>query len=239
MKENDKVGISFWARDGRQRAMLWLYRRCWSLLLVFLLILLPLYLFGRLADGVVEEDVFFFDRPILLLARSLANPTLDQVMVTLSRIGYAWGVIPFDIGLLILLCLRKRWSKAVIWALSVGGAALLNVIAKTIFGRVRPDLWLSIEPETSLSFPSGHAMGSMALVAALVALMWPTRWRWLVLFTGTLFVFGVSLSRIYLGVHYPSDILAGWMASLAWVTCVQFLGRRKLRGFRISSSDNV
>ena len=122
MKENDKVGISFWARDGRQRAMLWLYRRCWSLLLVFLLILLPLYLFGRLADGVVEEDVFFFDRPILLLARSLANPTLDQVMVTLSRIGYAWGVIPFDIGLLILLCLRKRWSKAVIWALSVGGA---------------------------------------------------------------------------------------------------------------------
>jgi undecaprenyl-diphosphatase len=68
-----------------------------------------------------------------------------------------------------------------------------------------------------MSFPSGHAMASMALAVALIVLLWPTRWRYPMLLGGIFFTIMVGLSRIYLGVHYPSDVLAGWVASLAWV----------------------
>jgi len=115
------------------------------------------------------------------------------------------------------LAARRRRGDAFFWGLAVGGAALLNVAAKYSFGRSRPDYWLSIAPETTFSFPSGHAMQTMALVAALVVLVWPTKARWPVLILGGSFVLLVGLSRVYLGVHYPSDIVAGWAAASAWV----------------------
>jgi undecaprenyl-diphosphatase len=105
----------------------------------------------------------------------------------------------------------------------VGGGWLLNRSAKALFGRERPKLWESVAPETSLSFPSGHAMASMALIAALVVLLWPTRWRYPTIGLGGIFVLLVGLSRVYLGVHYPSDVLAGWIASFAWVMGVSVL----------------
>src|SRR3546814_8426441 len=93
---------------------------------------------------------------------------------------------------------------------ATGGSGLLTVVAKQAFARDRPSLWESIAPEHNFSFPSGHAMGSMTLAAVLVLLAWPTRWRWPVVAAMAVFVPMVGLSRVYLGVHFPSDILAGW-----------------------------
>jgi undecaprenyl-diphosphatase len=70
--------------------------------------------------------------------------------------------------------------------------------------------------ELDYGFPSGHAMSSMSFIAALVILTWGTRWCWLVLLSGSLFVVTIGWTRLYLGVHFPSDVLAGWMVSLAW-----------------------
>ncbi|NJM41275.1 MAG: phosphatase PAP2 family protein [Anaerolineae bacterium] len=198
-----------------------------QLVLLFFGVLVPLYVFGELADEVVEKEVFAFDNPILLWLRGLSTPTLDTLMLAFSALGYLFGVVPLDIGVFLFLLWRRRWGDVVFWVLAIGGAALLNVLAKAAFGRLRPDLWLSIAPETTFSFPSGHAMGSMALVAALAVLLWPTRWRWVSVIFGGLFVFLVGVSRSYLGVHYPSDILAGWAASLAWVLGVNVFRRGK------------
>ena len=86
--------------------------------------------------------------------------------------------------------------------------------------RIPVDFWLALAPETTFSFPSGHAMGSMTLATVLVLLAWRTRWRWWVALPMLGFVLMVGLSRVYLGVHYPSDILAGWAAAAAWtVAC--------------------
>jgi membrane-associated phospholipid phosphatase len=116
----------------------------------------------------------------------------------------------------VLLALRHR-GNALFWAVAMGGTGVLNSGAKLFFRRERPELWLSPAPEHTYSFPSGHAMGSMALVAALAVLAWPTRWRWWAIILGGAFTLSVGFSRVYLGVHFPSDVVAGWSASLAWV----------------------
>ena len=204
------------------------YARRWTLLVLFCAVLLPLYLFGELAEDIVRHETFFFDDPILLFAHNLETPLLDTFMLFVSRVGYLWGVVPVDIGLLLYLLVRKHRYDGLFFGLSVIGAAILNQAAKHLFGRVRPKLWTSIAPETNFSFPSGHAMGSMALVTAIVILLWPTRWRILALILGMIFVLLVSFSRIYLGVHFPSDILAGWIASFAWVIGLSLVLYRRI-----------
>ena len=105
------------------------------------------------------------------------------------------------------------------FALSVLGALALNVGAKLLFARVRPDLFTPLEPALGYSFPSGHAMLSAAFGVAFFVVVRRQFPHWQVL-AGTaalLFVLGISLSRPYLQVHYPSDILAGWALSCAWV----------------------
>ena len=104
--------------------------------------------------------------------------------------------------------------------IALAGSALLNLAAKHYFGRARPAFWLSLAPETSYSFPSGHAMASMTLATVLVLLAWRSRWRWPVLVAAPGFALAVAASRVYLGVHYPSDILAGWTAAIAWTAGV-------------------
>ena len=103
-------------------------------------------------------------------------------------------------------------------------------MAKILFQRARPALWLSPAPEQDYSFPSGHAMLSVAIAGSLIALAWPTRLRWPALIGGTMSVVGIGLSRLYLGVHFPSDIMAGWCAALLWVTGVYLIvGTRERR----------
>lgn len=216
-------------RFAKSRVGLWLHDRRWLLVVLFLGILIPLYVFGELAEDVLMQETLSFDRPILLFLHSQSTPALDRIMLAITALGYLFGVVPLDVGIFLWFVWRRRWQDAGFWSIATGGAALLNLIAKSLFGRVRPDIWLSLSPETSFSFPSGHAMGSMALVAALIVLVWPTRWRNATILIGGLFVILVGVSRSYLGVHYPSDILAGWTASAAWVSGVSLFRINKTR----------
>lgn len=187
------------------------------LLVLFFGVVGPLVVFGHLAEDVLEKEVFSFDRPVLMFMHSHATQVLDMVMVFITRVGSSLVLVPLNILVFSLLIYRKRRRDALFWALAVVGATVLNFIAKHAFARIRPDLWTSISPELTYSFPSGHAMNSMAVMTALVVLAWDTRWRNLMMAAGACFILLVGLSRIYLGVHYPSDILAGWAASFAWV----------------------
>ena len=91
--------------------------------------------------------------------------------------------------------------------------------------RPRPTLWLSIRPEHTYSFPSGHAMDTAAVAVAVGFLLWPRQCLGsrLVLALAALFALGVGWARVYLGVHYPSDVLAGWAAAAGWVLLIQLL----------------
>lgn len=199
-------------------------QRHWiRLVLLFVGLLLPLWGFAILAEDVVEGEPFEFDRPFLLFANGLARHELDQILLLVSHLGYERGVIPLDIALVVTLAMRRHVREALFASLALGGSALLNMTAKQLFARERPSLWLSIAPEASFSFPSAHAMGSMTLASVCVLLAWRTPWRWPVTLGVLAFTVMVGFSRIYLGVHYPSDILAGWTAASAWAVASFFL----------------
>lgn len=201
-----------------------LMARHWRrLLLLFGGLLLPLWVFAELAEEVYEGEGFGFDEWLLERAHALGNGSLDQFAVLVSRLGYEWFLIPFDIALVIVLAVLRRSREALFAAVALGGSGLLNVVAKHSFDRVRPDLWVSITPESTYSFPSGHAMGSATLAAVVILLAWRTRWRWPVLVTALGFAVVVGLSRIYLGVHFPSDVLAGWTAGSIWAVASFFM----------------
>jgi undecaprenyl-diphosphatase len=191
------------------------------LLLVFAGIGLPLWGFGELVDELREGEAFPFDEPVLLFAHDMARAGFDRFFLLASDLGYT-GVIVADTVLVLALVLRRRLRASLFAAVATVGSMLLNVAAKHVFARVRPALWDSIAPETTFSFPSGHAMGSITLAWVAVLLWWQLEgdrwraWRWPVAALALAFTLAVGLSRIYLGVHYPSDILAGWTAATVW-----------------------
>jgi membrane-associated phospholipid phosphatase len=206
------------ARQGLN-AVVALVRRNWGrILALFFGVLVPLVVFAALAEDVVERKKFWWDEPVLRWLHAHATPSLDWVMVWVSQLGMWWGLVPLDLAVVALFLFRRRYARATFFGLAVGGAGLLNVVTKQAFGRERPVLWVSIAPAQNFSFPSGHAMGSAAVVAALTVLLWNTRARWPLVVCGTLCVLLVSASRAYLGVHYPSDLVAAWLATLAWVS---------------------
>lgn len=214
------------ARTVREEARFgaaFLHAHGWRLLLVFLGVGLPLWGFGALVEELHENEAFAFDEPVLRFVHGMASAGFDQAFLLFSRLGYGYGVVPADLALVLLLAWRRHAREGLFAGLATGGSALLNIAAKHAFARTRPDLWLSIAPETSYSFPSGHAMGSMTLAAVAILLAWPTRWRCAIAVPAVVLALLVGFSRIYLGVHYPSDILAGWAAALVWTVGVYAL----------------
>lgn len=187
----------------------------------------PAFVLALLAEDVWTHEGFAWDRPIQRWAHALASPGLTHVMVWITRLGYPWGVVPASLLLFVILLFRRRVRPAAFFAVAVLGAVALELMGKLLFHRVRPHLWSSPAPAYGYSFPSGHATLSSAFVASLILLSWPTLMRWPVLLLGSVFALLVGFSRVYLGVHFPSDIVAGWTLSLAWVVGAWYLIGRK------------
>lgn len=191
--------------------------------LVMLAIYLPLIAFAYLAQNVLQNRPESFDKPILFYVHHFSTPTWDKLAVILTNLGSPTTMGIIAALVLIGLIQFKKYRAGLFFAVAVGGAGLINLIAKPIFHEARPELWSRLVTETDYSFPSGHAMGSLALVLAIIILLWPSKWRRLSLVLGTIFILIIGLTRLYLGVHYPSDILAGWSLSISWVTIAYYL----------------
>jgi membrane-associated phospholipid phosphatase len=200
---------------------LWPHRA--HVLELFVGVLVPLCALAVLARLVIHPRPPWWDVAVLEWIHAHATPERDRVAAWVTVLGNWHGVVPCSIVVAAWLLARRRGVQALFFTLAMAGTGLLNHAAKAFYGRERPALWVSIAPESWFGFPSGHAMGSMALGTALSVLAWPTRARWPVAMLSALFVVVVSLSRLYLGVHYPSDVLGAWLASVAWV-----LGLRQL-----------
>lgn len=178
---------------------------------------LPILIFILLASHVWNQGKGFrWDIPVLEAVHATARPVLDRIALTVTPLGVIWGVLPVLSVIGIVLLYQRRWRSLVYLIITPVGSALLNRIVKLYFHRARPQLWEVFSPDLSYAFPSGHAMSSMTFVVVLIVLAWQTQWRWLTLIGGSFFVLVIGWTRLYLGMHYPSDVLAGWMLAIAW-----------------------
>jgi membrane-associated phospholipid phosphatase len=191
--------------------------------LLFCGIIAPLLLFGSLAEDVMEKQQFAFDQEVLYFIRAASSTFMDRLMYAFTQAGSGIALSLICAVAALLLFQQRERVAALYVVVSLSGAAALNQLCKHLFARARPDLWVSSLPETSFSFPSGHAMNSMAMCVALIVVSWPSRWRGLVLACSAVYVPLVGVSRLYWGVHYPSDIAAGWAFAIAWVCTVKYV----------------
>jgi len=178
---------------------------------------LPLASFGLLGFGVWKLGNFPWDEPMLQAVHATSTPALDRVAQGITRLGSPWILPPLAGLMAIALAALKRWRSLLHTLLALPGCTLLNLLLKDLWKRDRPFLWDSGAPRPhDFSFPSGHAMTSIALVAVLLILLGSSRWRPWAAALGVLFVLAIGWTRLYLGVHYPSDILGGWLMAIAW-----------------------
>ncbi|UQN09612.1 phosphatase PAP2 family protein [Deinococcus sp. QL22] len=214
-----------------QRLRLFLHSYGRSLLALFFGLLFPLLAFVAIAAEVYEQDPFSFERPFMFAVHAQAAPPLDRLAASLAAFGNTPGMLP--VTLILAACLyRMRPRLTYFLMLSLAGSVVFHAVLKKVFDRPRPTLWTPIAPEADFSFPSGHAMFAASLVSALVVLLWPTRWRWAALVLGVGYVLTMMWSRVYSGVHYPTDVLAGALVGLIWVMALD----RLLQGHRLLAS---
>lgn len=224
------TSIHFWER--LQSFIIWFKRwlkKNWQLLILLLAgVYLPLLIFILLAVEIWQhQGGLTWDVAILMAIHATSQKSLDLFAATFTQLGTRWGVIPATAILSLALLYLKRWRSLTYFLITMIGCGFINITAKALLHRVRPSLW-EYPALSDFSFPSGHAMASMTFVAALVILTWGSRWCLRMLLFGGIFVVIIAWTRLYLGVHYPSDILAGWMIAIAWAISVNLLVRPRL-----------
>lgn len=167
-----------------------------------------------------ESGLLCFDHAGLALADAWRRPWLDEAFLNLTWLGSLFVLSPLALIAAVLLRRRRHGGEAVFLIAALAGAAFMAELAKQLALRPRPDLFPALTAVASpLSFPSAHAMQVTAAAAAWLAVVWHVapRWKpWAIPATLAI-VLVVGLSRLYLQVHYPSDVIAGTIAGACWV----------------------
>lgn len=190
------------------------------LVLATILLTVGTVILGFVANEVLDGNTQQVDQGILKFISSFANPVLDQIVLMLTLFGGVAFVFFVTCIATVYLYKTKRQRLALFTAFSLGGVLLTNSLLKLLFERERPALWESLVHESTYSFPSGHAALSCALALTAVIMMWRVRWRWVAVTVGALYILIIGFTRLYLAVHYPTDIIAGWLVASTWVLIV-------------------
>lgn len=204
------------------------YAALWITMLVGGVIVIVLALLGaEVYDSVVDEaGLANLDKPALALAEDLRNPELNVAVTGFTNVGGSIGM-PILASILTawLTWVNRTWRPIIL----VCGAAAVSITAttfgKNLVGRARPDFINAVPPyETSPSFPSGHALNSTVVIGVLVyltCLQLKKTWARLAVITaGLIFVLAMGLSRVFLGHHWMTDVIAAWLLGLAWLGIV-------------------
>ena len=178
--------------------------------------------FAVLADWVLDDRTVRVDEWFGAWLLSTTTPTRSLILFTITQFAGVWVVGVATLVTCALLWRRGHKRHAVLLLISVVGAGVLNILLKAIFVRPRPEFVDSYYRELGFSFPSGHSMLSVVfygmLAYAMGRLLTVRRQRIALALGAAILALAIGFSRLYLGVHYLSDVLAGWAAGVCWLT---------------------
>lgn len=217
-----------------------------SVVLALIGVAAGLLMFALVADEVIEGETHAFDEAILLAFRAPGDPAdpigprwLEMAVMDITSLGSSTVLTLVTLAAIGFLIVDRKPSKALFVFLAVVGGVLLSFLLKIGFDRPRPDLVAHLVDVHTLSFPSGHAMGSavtyLTLGVLIVRTDYPKRVKAYVLGVAVGLTMLIGLSRIYLGVHWPTDVLAGWCAGaswalICWLVALMLQRRRQIPG---------
>ncbi len=179
---------------------------------------------GWLSGAVWAQVPLGFDLPLMWTVRAWRSPGLDPLALTLDALGGIPVMGTLSVLLVVWLGWRRYLRAAAMLTLSMLGAVALTWLLKCFFDRPRPLLWPHGTVSFGDAFPSGHSVYAATLPVALALLVRSGPWQVPAWGVATLWMLAMGWSRVYLGVHFPSDVLAGWCLGLVWTLAVwQFI----------------
>lgn len=185
---------------------------------------------GKLSKDVLEKENYILDESFLLWLAQWSNPKLDRIMVMITQLGdFNIVIIVITITLSILLQ-KSYYQEAKFFLLACFGHPILADGMKLLYGKPRPKLWTHLVEAGSFSFPSGHAIGAVIVygfIAFLLSGHYP-KFSQLIYSLVFILIVLIGFSRLYLGVHWPTDVMAGYGIGFLWLTvCLTFLKIQK------------
>ena len=224
-----RAATKTWRRRLERRELNWLFVGLGASILVFAFI--------NLAGRVMEGDTQAFDTKLLRSLRSPDDPSkplgpawIEPALEDLTAVGGSTVLVLVVLAVVGFLLLQTRYRTALFIALTAVSGELLNAAMKHAFNRPRPSIVPHLRAVFSTSFPSGHAMESAIVYLTLGAILMrvaDTRLtKAYIMCIAVLLTFLVGLSRVYLGVHYPTDVIGGWIVGFMWASVCWLVSQR-------------
>ena len=206
-----------------QPALRWITRHGWVPLLALALAVGGVWAFLEIADDVSDGETRTFDESIFdLIARDAYGAVGEfwhQAGADITALGGSAIITLLALGAFAFLAMRRQWRNALLMVVAVVGGLAISLLLKEVYDRPRPQIVGRTFVMTT-SFPSGHSSNSAVAYLTLAILLAKSLQGWrlkaYVIFVGLLLPFLVGLSRVFLGVHWPTDVIAGWLLGLAW-----------------------
>lgn len=233
---------------ARSRNRSWARRPDTRILVTLLLVTAGLVAFATVASEVMEGHPLTLDRWLLLQLRQVADPGmsigphwLGHMMLDLTALGGGTVLTLVTILMSGYLVARRKLALAVFVAAAIASGGVLTALLKFAFARARPDIVPHLVEVSSASFPSGHAMNSAMVYLTGAALLASAERDWRVrgfLVTAALVLtLAIGFSRVFLGVHFPTDVLGGWAIGIAWAVAASWVAAILQRRHKIEGAE--